>query len=81
MLPAPKAAAGEGNIKSTKHDTKISEPKLKEPAAILRCFVLLVWLQNQGRMTLWESGGVVGFEKVNPSKSNAEPGWRTTTTR
>lgn len=36
MFPAPKAAAGEGKMRSTKHDIKTS-PKLGKPGAILRC--------------------------------------------
>jgi hypothetical protein len=35
MFPAPKAAAGEGRIRNTRHDIKIKELKLREDDAIL----------------------------------------------
>lgn len=40
MFPAPKAAAGEGRARRTRHDIKINEPKLMEDAIFAKVAVV-----------------------------------------
>lgn len=60
MLPAPKAAAGEGRTKSSTQVTRISDPKFKAGSAISKAGRLIDLFRIKKCLVLawWDDGGV-----------------------